>query len=307
MTFQIMEESPPLATAGSRDAVEAGKHQTYPKTNGHHSVPQGGNGHLSEKDETALAGRWRHHGDISARDRLILSHQPLVLGIASRYAAANPAVSLDDLVQAGNIGLLKAVDKFEPAKARLSTYAKWWIGAELKLAVRPERIKTVPIEKDGVSIVADTIAVDPADQEDVATEAIDIGEMRDRLHAIMDEVLDDRERRIFAARVLTDHPPILDVLAKQFGVSRETVRQLEVRATKKVYARAAAPEKIKVSRSQLKLREELAVFYADTLPRHHHHEGWVDGVKRRFPKATAEDRLIAHRVADKIRAGEGAR
>jgi RNA polymerase primary sigma factor len=62
----------------------------------------------------------------AARQRLILTHLPLVVALARSYARGG--VSLLDMIQEGNIGLLQAIEKFDPQRgARLATYAAWWI------------------------------------------------------------------------------------------------------------------------------------------------------------------------------------
>jgi RNA polymerase primary sigma factor len=62
----------------------------------------------------------------AARQRLVETHLPLVVGLARTYAGR--AVPLLDLIQEGNIGLLQAIEKFDPQRgARLATYAAWWI------------------------------------------------------------------------------------------------------------------------------------------------------------------------------------
>jgi RNA polymerase primary sigma factor len=79
----------------------------------------------------------------AARQRLVETHLPLVVALARPYA--NRGVPLLDLIQEGNIGLLQAIEKFEPDRgARLSTYAAWWIRQAIQRAVsdqgRPIRL-----------------------------------------------------------------------------------------------------------------------------------------------------------------------
>lgn len=85
---------------------------------------------LSVQDEVRLARRWRDIGDIDAARALVTSHLRLVVKIASRYRKFS--LPFEDLISEGNIGLMKAVRKFDPEKGyRLSTYAMWWIKAEI--------------------------------------------------------------------------------------------------------------------------------------------------------------------------------
>ncbi|MFQ5795019.1 MAG: RNA polymerase sigma factor RpoD/SigA [Candidatus Bipolaricaulia bacterium] len=81
---------------------------------------------LLSKDEELELARRVEAGDESARERLILANLRLVVSIAKRYRGYG--VPFLDLIQEGNIGLIKAVDKFDRRKGcKFSTYATWWI------------------------------------------------------------------------------------------------------------------------------------------------------------------------------------
>lgn len=80
---------------------------------------------LRRKEEEELARRVAE-GDAAARDRMIRANLRLVVHMARQYA--RPGVSLMDLIAEGNIGLMKAVERFDPGRhTRFSTYAAWWI------------------------------------------------------------------------------------------------------------------------------------------------------------------------------------
>lgn len=81
---------------------------------------------LSAKEERELALRFRETGDREAAKRLVTSHLRLVVRIAREYYDAYG--NLLDLIQEGNLGLMRAVKKFDPKKGvRLASYAAWWI------------------------------------------------------------------------------------------------------------------------------------------------------------------------------------
>lgn len=83
---------------------------------------------LSREEEYELAVQWVEHGDKEAARRLVTSNLRLVVKIANQYRRGYQ--NLLDLVQEGNIGLLKAVQKYDPYRGvKLSTYAGWWIRA----------------------------------------------------------------------------------------------------------------------------------------------------------------------------------
>ncbi|MGB7947448.1 MAG: RNA polymerase sigma factor RpoH [Candidatus Binatia bacterium] len=85
---------------------------------------------LPGDEEQMLAVRWRDHGDVDAAHKLVTSHLRLVAKIAMGYRGYGLPVA--DLISEGNIGLMKAVKKFEPERGfRLSTYAMWWIRAAI--------------------------------------------------------------------------------------------------------------------------------------------------------------------------------
>ena len=88
---------------------------------------------LSSKEEQALAIHMEN-GDVSAKQRLIESNLRLVVNIAKHYL--NQGLDLADLIEEGNIGLMKAVDRFDYKKGyKLSTYATWWIRQSITRAI----------------------------------------------------------------------------------------------------------------------------------------------------------------------------
>jgi len=87
---------------------------------------------LDAANEARLARCWREKGDVAARNRLVTAHQALAMA-ATRRAGGKGRELDSDLLQHANIGLLKAADRFDPDMGfRFSTYAAWWIRAEIQ-------------------------------------------------------------------------------------------------------------------------------------------------------------------------------
>ena len=86
---------------------------------------------LSAEEEYMLAKNWKDRGHLKSAHKLVTSHLRLVAKIAMGYRGYGLPVS--ELVSEGNIGLMKAVKKFDPEKGfRLATYAMWWIKASIQ-------------------------------------------------------------------------------------------------------------------------------------------------------------------------------
>ncbi len=253
---------------------------------------------LEPEEEYMLAQRWRDHGDTDAAHKLVTSHLRLVAKMAMKYRGYG--LPMADLVSEGNIGLMKAVKKFEPERGfRLSTYAMWWIRAaiteyilrswsmvklgtiaaqkklffslrklknkmkimdtgELKphevtklaramdvpekeiidmnrrLAARDVSLNT-PLSDDEGMEFQDTLVDGKPSPEALAGDREELDQRRRYLEQAL-ATLPERERHIFTERHLKDDPVTLEVLGKHYGVSRERIRQLEVRAFDKVQA-----------------------------------------------------------------------
>lgn len=252
---------------------------------------------LERDEEYMLAKSWQDNGDVKAAHRLVTSHLRLVAKMAMKYRGYGLPIS--DLVSEGNIGLMKAVKKFEPEKGfRLSTYAMWWIraaitehilkswslvkmgtvAAQKKLFFSLRRIKgqldivdngelnpeqalqlaealNVPKDEliemnrrmasrdaslnakvsqaDDAMEFQDTLVAGGLSPEQLAINGQEMTYRRSLLQQALTE-LPERDRRIFVQRRLTESPPTLEDLGKEFGISRERVRQLEARAFTKV-------------------------------------------------------------------------
>ena len=196
---------------------------------------------LSRGEEHALALRVRK-GDVAARQKFVRHNLAFVIAIARKLRRGS--VPLDDLIQEGNMGLMRAVEKFDPhAGTRFSTYAIWWIrayvGKYLKAArstVRP-RSGTLAwpdlsldgaIDEEGDPTHLDRLEEErPGPEDDYAQSEGDrhvrdaLGRVRRRIGELGWDIVRDR--------LGNDQPCTLEELAERWGVSRERVRQVELK------------------------------------------------------------------------------
>ncbi len=243
---------------------------------------------LTVEEENALAERIKA-GDTEARDHMIRANLRLVVKIAHDYSGYG--LSLSDLVSEGNIGLMNAVERFDPEKGgKLSTYGAWWIKQSIKRALANQS-KTIRLPIHMVdkiarmrrisSILAEALGRDPTDDE-IAEELglprqkiamlkqasqrptsldapINDGEATEYSEVISDEsasdphqlladknlhgeidgllsILNERERKIIDERFGLNglKPMLLEDVGREFGVSRERIRQLQNAALTKM-------------------------------------------------------------------------
>ena len=109
-------------------ALEADAIQSYLRKAGEYPL-------LKPEEEIELAKRVEK-GDKKAREKLINSNLRLVISIAKKYLGRSPHLTFLDLIQEGNLGLFKAVEKYDWRKGfRFSTYATWWIRQAITRAI----------------------------------------------------------------------------------------------------------------------------------------------------------------------------
>lgn len=202
--------------------------------------------HITADEERDLATRM-HTGCARSRERLINAHLKLAVKIAMGYRGYGTPI--EDLVADANVGLIRAVDKFKLGTgARLATYAMLWVRAQIMERIRSQRsiVRTsdygereyVPDVSLNVTVPTGEERIDLLVSEAPSPEEIVQCNSQDRhqrgiVTRLMSK-LTPRQREVATRRLLTDEPPTLEVLGAELGVSKEAIRQQEVKAWDKM-------------------------------------------------------------------------
>jgi len=198
---------------------------------GYYQVEIGQTPLLGPREELRLA-RKVARGDRRARQHMIRANLRLVVAVAKRYRGRG--LAFGDLVQAGNVGLVRAADWFKPGKGtRFASYAgvciRWEVRREIGRRVGRMASVDAMREENMLGEVEDKASRRPLEESRARQDA-------DTLLSC----LRDREAVVLRRRygVGTGHPETLSEIAGALGLTRQRVQQIEARAVRKVQAAA---------------------------------------------------------------------
>jgi RNA polymerase sigma factor (sigma-70 family) len=186
----------------------------------------------AEEQRLALLAR---EGDRGARNHMVEANVALVAHLARRLRPASSSVSHADLVQEGVLGLMQAVERFDPDRGlRFSTYASWWIRGSILRALRSATASVSLTGDDG--LVEDVEDVDAADPLDGLAREVEAREV-----ATLVDALPEHGRRVVALRYGLDgrEPHSLAETARVLGSSQARVKHIEDSALARLRALAA--------------------------------------------------------------------
>ena len=202
---------------------------------------------LSKKEEKLLWRKFRENNDMTARERLIKANLKFVPTVAKQFKGCG--LPFADIIEEGNIGLIKAIDRFDPKRDnKVISYAVWWIRKCILEAIEKKGLLEAENIDDIYKQVNDDDEIKP-DEDNVKViipEKINFeedGEPTFNVKQIVEELFDgipERERSIISDYygLYGDSPKTLDEIGLEINLTKERVRQLNEKALKKMRANA---------------------------------------------------------------------
>ena len=205
---------------------------------------------LSSEEEEKYLKLYKENGDLHAREILIRHNLRLVAHVAKKYQGAEDA---DDLISVGSIGLIKAINTFDPSKGtQLATYTARCIENEILMLLRSNKkyknnvsiYDSVGVDKDGNELtILDLIA----EKEDGVLAKVENKLIKDKFIEVMEKCLSPREYKIICLRygLKGGRPLTQRETAKLLKISRSYISRIEKRSVEKI-KETVKKEKIEV-------------------------------------------------------------
>ena len=198
---------------------------------------------LSKKEEKKLWHSFRVQNDLSARERLINANLRFVPTVAKQFKGCG--LPFADIIEEGNVGLIKAIDKFDPKKDnKVISYAIWWIRKCILEAIEKKGV----IEADNiddlfVNINKDNETDDAFNKKTNLTNLNEDNDFTLDVKQILNELFDgisEKEKNIISDYygLNGDDPKTLDEIGEKLNITKERVRQINEKTLKKMRANA---------------------------------------------------------------------
>ncbi len=270
---------------------------------------------LSIEENKELARAYKK-GDLTARDKMIKGNLRLVVNVAFKYRNKISHLQIIDVIQDGNLGLMKAIEEYDPEVGAFSTYAIWWIKQAITRSIynkeseirkpvhlhsliskyyklleenkgknfsKDELCDLLEVSKETLNNMLHSLNVNTfsmnqtVGDEDTELESfiaspsdsydeVENNMVTQNLFLVMKEYLNDLEYFILYYRILDSPAKTLEQLGEMLGVTRERIRQLEIKTLKKVKLLMENEQRMVVITNKINQREGRLVNLFSTEP-----------------------------------------